>query len=98
MGIAISAMKARANAQAILAIKELEEFERLAETKFKSVFSAIRAKMNQGEMYVPAVGVAAKDMDDFKEVMSYYGYIVQCQSGQGNGGDWTAVYSIWFNK
>ena len=98
MGIAISAKAARETAIQHLTIKRLENFERLAETKFKSIFSAIRAKMSQGEMYVPAVGVPAKDLDDFKEVMSYYGYIVQCQSGQGNGGDWTAVYSIWFNK
>lgn len=100
MGIAISALEARKSAQSIALAKRVDRFDHLAETKFKSIFMAIRSKMSVGEMYVPAVGVPAKDMEEFKEVMSYFGYVIQCQSGKCEipDGNWVAVYSIWFNQ
>jgi hypothetical protein len=99
MGISISAKAAREAAYQIRNIKRVQHIERIAETKFKSIFSAIRAKMGHGEMYVPAVGVAGGDINDFKEVMSYYGYTVQCQyDGVPPHDDFVAVFSIWFNK
>ena len=103
MGIAISAKAAREAAAVTQELRRLERFSNLAESKFKSVFAAIRSKMSVGEMYVPAVAVKSEDMDDFKDVMTYFGYVVQCQTGKiGNcdmpKANWVAEYSIWFNK
>ena len=100
MGVVIFAKEACEVARQVREKNREAAILKIAEEKFQSVFTAIYLNMMNGETYIQRVAIRAGDIEDFKMVMQYYGYIVQCQSGHCRvpDGNWTAEYSIWFNK
>ena len=100
MGVVISAKDACEIARQVKEINREMNILNIAETKFKAIFTAVRIAMTSGETYIQSVAIRAGDIEDFKMVMQYYGYTVQCQSGHCRHPDtnWTAEYSVWFNK